>query len=70
MRIKVIEPESIVNGLGLGIEFSVDEDTQTQVIKVIDRKTGEVVRKVPSEDVLNFLSQFQKNQGIFLSLRI
>ena len=63
-------PQPVVNGSGLGLEFSIDEDTHTQVIKVIDRKSGDVVRQIPPEEVINFLRQFQKSKGLFLSLRL
>jgi len=63
-------PEPVVNGLELGLEFSVDKDTHTQVIKVIDRKSGDVVRQIPPEEVLNFLRQFEKVKGLIISRRI
>ena len=63
-------PQPVVNGSGLGLEFSVDEDTHTRVIKVIDRKSGDVVRQIPPEEVINFLRQFQKSKGLFISLRL
>lgn len=63
-------PEPVVNGTELSLDFSVDKDTHTQVIKVIDRKSGNVVRQIPPEEVLNFLRQFQKSKGLFVSRRI
>jgi len=63
-------PQPIVNGVELSLEFSVDKDTHTQVIKVIDRKSGDVVRQIPPEEVINFLRQFQKSKGLFVSFRL
>ena len=63
-------PQPVVNGTELSLDFSVDKDTHTQVIKVIDRKSGNVVRQIPPEEVLNFLRQFQKSRGLFVSRRI
>ena len=57
----------IVNGLGLGLKFSVDKDTNRQVIEVIDTKTGDVVRQIPPEEVLNFLREFHDAKGLFIS---
>jgi len=63
-------PQPVVNGQELGLEFSIDKDTHTQVIKVIDRKSGDVVRQIPPEEVLNFLRQFEKIKGLIVSRRI
>ena len=63
-------PQPVVNGQELGLEFSIDKDTHTQVIKVIDRKSGNVVRQIPPEEVLNFLRQFEKFKGLIVSRRI
>ena len=62
--------QPIVNGTGLSLEFSVDADTDTQVIKVIDRSSGNVVRQIPPEEVLAFLRQLQDSKGHFVSRKL
>ncbi len=59
----------VVNGLGMGLEFSIDKDTGVTVIKVLNVETGEVVRQIPPEEVLAFMREFEKN-GPLLSRRI
>ncbi|MDP2601850.1 MAG: flagellar protein FlaG [Deltaproteobacteria bacterium] len=53
-------PHPVINGLGLGVEFSTD------------RETGEVIRQLPPKELVAFLRQFQKNDelsaGLLLSL--
>jgi uncharacterized FlaG/YvyC family protein len=56
----------VVNGLGLGLDFSVDKETGATSIKVLVVETGEVVRQIPPEEVLAFMRQFEKN-GLLLS---
>ena len=34
------------------IEFSIDKDTKQTVIKVVESRTGEVIRQFPSEEIL------------------
>ncbi|MBI3903707.1 MAG: flagellar protein FlaG [Nitrosomonadales bacterium] len=34
------------------VEFSIDKDTKQTVIRVVESKTGDVIRQYPSEDVL------------------
>jgi flagellar protein FlaG len=60
---KPVQP--VVNGLGIGLEFSVDKETGVTVIKVLDIETGEVVRQIPPEEVLAFMRQFEKNGPLF-----
>ncbi|MES9940567.1 MAG: flagellar protein FlaG [Candidatus Thiodiazotropha sp. 6PLUC2] len=42
------------------LEFSVDGNTGQQVLRVIDSDTGEVVRQIPSDQILHVISQVQK----------
>ena len=41
------------------LEFSVDQDTGSTVITVTSRNTGEVVRQIPSEEVLNMMQELR-----------
>jgi len=59
----------VVNGLGLGLEFSVDKDTGATIIKVLDVETGEVVRQIPPEEVLNYMRQLERN-GLLVSRQL
>ncbi len=45
------------------LEFSVDDDTKIQVVKLVDTETGELIRQIPSEETLAIsrsIDQFQK----------
>lgn len=64
------QSKPIVNGMGLSLEFSVDANTGTQVIKVIDRNSGDVVRQIPPEEVLAFLKQMNETKGVLVSRRL
>lgn len=54
-----------------GLEFSVDEDTKRTVFKLVETKTGEVIRQYPTEDLLAIaraIDQMQTQQhGVLLS---
>ena len=62
----------VINGFGLSVEFSTDGETGVKIIKVYDVETGEVIRQIPPEELVDFLRQFQKNgrlsAGLLLSL--
>lgn len=56
---KVEQVNSRLEQLGVGIAFSVDESTQSSVIKVIDRTTEEVIKQYPSEGSLEMMKNIQ-----------
>ncbi|MCG8029321.1 MAG: flagellar protein FlaG [Candidatus Thiodiazotropha endolucinida] len=63
--------ESLNQLVNRNLEFSVDDATGQQVLRVIDSDTGEVVRQIPSDQILHVISQVQKAsegmlQGVLL----
>jgi flagellar protein FlaG len=57
------------------LEFSVDSNTGQQVLRVIDSETGDVVRQIPSDQILHVISQVQKAkegmlQGVLLDDKV
>jgi flagellar protein FlaG len=61
--------EPIVNGYGLGLRFFLDRDTGIRVIQVVDSESGDVIRQIPPEEVINFMRNFQDSKGHFVSSR-
>ncbi len=50
------------------LEFSVDSDTDMTVVKLIDSETGDVIRQIPSEQMLKIANSIQElQQGQLLS---
>lgn len=45
------------------LQFSIDGDTGESVFRVIDSSTGELIRQIPSEQVLHIIEQVQEAQG-------
>ena len=48
------------------LEFSVDKDTEAVVVKVMDKETGEVIRQIPSEELLKIAKALDKLQGLLV----
>ena len=46
------------------LQFSVDDKSGETVIKVIDRETDEVVRQIPSEEVVRMRQRLQEAAGV------
>ena len=55
--------------LGSRLSFSLDEDTGDTVINVVDNKTGDVIRQIPPEEILNLKKKMGKMQGLLLDTR-
>ncbi|MGR8999894.1 MAG: flagellar protein FlaG [Gammaproteobacteria bacterium] len=45
------------------LQFSVDEDSGRNVVKVIDSQSKEVIRQIPSEEVLVLARQWAQQHG-------
>ncbi|MEK6576149.1 MAG: flagellar protein FlaG [Nitrospirota bacterium] len=52
-----------------GIRFSVDEETEKVVIKIVDSNTNEVIRQIPPEEVLNMIRHLDEFQGLLINKR-
>ena len=52
------------------VQFVKDESSGANVVKVIDDNTGEVIRQLPSEELLGFMRNLTKMLGNFLDERV
>jgi len=48
------------------LRFSVDEDTGKTVVRIVDTDTGEIIRQVPSEEMLAISRSIDRLQGLLL----
>ena len=64
IREKVAELEKALPKTSNSLSFTVDEVLNRPVITVVDRKSGEVVRTLPSEEVLRVVHNLDKMRGI------
>jgi len=46
------------------LQFTIDEDTNIRVVKVVDTETEEVIRQFPSEDILAMAKALDQWQGL------
>lgn len=56
----------ITQPVAQNLQFSVDKETGDTVIKVVDEITKEVIRQIPSEEVLELAKSLDKLQGVLL----
>ena len=55
-----------VQPINSNLEFSVNDDTGQLVVKIIDRTTKEVIRQMPSEEMLAIAKTLDSIKGLFV----
>lgn len=51
------------------LHFSIDEESGETVVKVMDHESGEVIRQIPSEELLAIAHSLKSAQGLLLSAK-
>lgn len=49
------------------LHFSVDEESGETLVRVLDPESGEVIRQIPSEEVLSIARSLEKAQGLLFN---
>jgi len=62
--------QDFVSGMNKTLEFSVHEDSGRNVIKVIDKDSGDLVKQYPSEEVLDIVSKLAKATGTLVDYKV
>ena len=55
--------------MGSGLEFSVDQESNRTIVKVVDQQTNELIRQMPSAEALEISKAMDRVQGLLISLR-
>ena len=55
-----------VNAINNSLAFSVDKDSGKTIVKVIDKNTDEVIRQIPSEEMLAIAQALDKIKGLLV----
>ena len=48
------------------LQFSLDQTSGKMVVKVTDKQTGELLRQIPSEDMLKIAESLDQLRGLFI----
>jgi flagellar protein FlaG len=62
--------QDFVGEMNRGLEFSVDKDSGRDVIKVIDKASGDLVKQYPSEEVLGLVSKLSDMIGSVVDAQV
>ncbi|NSX04160.1 flagellar protein FlaG [Cupriavidus gilardii] len=66
IRRAIGELTEVLRTTSIGLRFEIDEATNRVVTKVIDKETGELIRQMPTEEVLRFARALDRLQGVFV----
>lgn len=55
-----------IQSMNSNLQFSVDEDTKKNIVKVVDMQTKDVIRQIPSPEVLAIAKALDKLQGLLV----
>lgn len=62
--------DSYLKSVGREVEFRVDDETGMTVVTVRETATGEVIRQIPNEEVLQLARRFESGSGTLLDLTV
>ncbi|NMF99666.1 flagellar protein FlaG [Aromatoleum toluolicum] len=60
------EVRKAISPVAQDLRFSIDDDTGRTVVKIIDSSTDEVIKQIPSEEVLAIAKALDKLRGLLV----
>lgn len=66
----VAQVNQVIQHFNPDIEFTVDPSTKIDVVKVVDKVSGQVIRQFPSDAVLGIAQALDKLQGLLVKQKI
>lgn len=61
--------QQFVQSMGRNLNFSIDETSGYHIVRVVNPDTGELVRQLPSEELLKISRDFQRLNNALVSQR-
>jgi flagellar protein FlaG len=60
----------VMNELGVNLQFAVDKETGTHLVKVLDPETGKVLHQYPPEEFLQVVKHLRNLKGMLFSAKL
>jgi flagellar protein FlaG len=58
------EINNVLAGFSISVQFQIDPDYQDLIVKVVDRASGELIRQMPSADVVRISKAMDNLKGL------
>lgn len=62
--------QSVVAPVAQNLLFSIDKSTGKTVVRIVDSETKEVVRQIPTEEVLSIARALDRLQGLLINGKV
>ncbi|WP_351188450.1 flagellar protein FlaG [Shewanella sp. TB4-MNA-CIBAN-0142] len=59
-----------MNVMQKGLSFKIDEESGVQIVKVIDVKTGDLIRQIPNEEALDIAQKLNEVAGLLMKTEV
>jgi flagellar protein FlaG len=59
----------MLDPLARGLQFSLDESTGVTVVKLVDKETNQVLRQIPSKEMLSIARALDRVQGLLVNAK-
>jgi len=59
-----------VESITRDLQFSFDKEAHRMVVKVLERESGEVIRQIPSEEILSIAKALDTLQGLIIREKV
>lgn len=59
-----------VGNINSNLKFNVDDETGQTIIKVVDSTTNEVIKQIPSEDMVAIAKAMDKLKGLLIQQKV
>ena len=66
----VTEVNAILKSMNHHLQFSIDDKTNTVIVKLIDGETGEVLRQIPPEEIVRLRAYYRDQQGLLVNTAV
>lgn len=64
LQAAVEEVQARMEQLGTNLQFAMDKVAEDIVVKVTDKKSGDLIRQIPSEDVIKLRKKLEEVSGL------
>ena len=62
--------QEFVSTVTTDLRFTVDKETGRTIVSVVDSKTKQIVRQIPSEEIMKIARNIDRMQGLLFSDRV
>ncbi len=66
----VVESNKAAVQMNSQVRFEIDQNTKNVIVKVVNKDTGEVIREIPSEEMVKLASRMEELRGVIFDREI